>query len=88
MSILHKIQVDGYTVGDRLLEGVMFNALIEQTGGKYKLKSLVVSERSKSYFNELNTKKWLKEMREYVEGELESEGEMFVEEAPKWDTEE
>jgi uncharacterized protein (UPF0212 family) len=46
--------LDGYLVGDTLLEGVMFE--IRNINGKPDVK---VEDESKEYFEELNSKKWL-----------------------------
>ena len=54
--------VDGYCFGDRLLEDVMLAARLDLKG-KFKVK---ISPDSKDYFEELNTKKWLKTALDYV----------------------
>ena len=55
--------LDGYPVGDRLLEGVMFEArlLADQ---KYEVKPAADSEE---YLEKLNRNKWLKAMQAYAE---------------------
>ncbi len=57
------ILVDGYAVGDRLLEGVMFKVTHDDEGEVV----VNVTEESAHYFNGLNEKKWLKEMKDYVD---------------------
>ena len=52
--------IDGYLVGERLLEGVMFEIRI--VGKKFKAK---VIDQYKEYFETLNTKKWLKAVESY-----------------------
>lgn len=56
------VLVDGYDFGDRLLEGVMFEIRIVK--GKYKAQ---VKKDCASYFDDLNTKKWLSECEFYAE---------------------
>jgi hypothetical protein len=56
------VLLNGYSFGDRLLEDVMFKVVIENN----KFKCLGVTEDSQSYFNDLNTKKWMKECEEYA----------------------
>lgn len=56
--------IDGYAVGDRLLEGVKFILTI--------LSDKVVANvhpDDADYFKSLNQKKWLKEVREFAEDE-------------------
>ena len=54
--------VDGYSFGDRLLEGVIFKIYVDQKG---KLRAQVHPDSAK-YFSKLNTKKWLKEAVEFA----------------------
>jgi hypothetical protein len=58
---LEYVLIDGYDIGDRLLEGVMFE--IRQVNGKY---TATTRADSKDYMADLNEKKWLKAMREYA----------------------
>lgn len=58
--------VDGYDIGDRLLEGVYFEVRIKN--GKYVVN---VRADAKKYFDGLNTKKWLKDIKDYAKKELE-----------------
>lgn len=53
---------DGYNFGDRLLEGVMFIATINEDNTI----SVRVSDISKLYFNNLNTKLWLKRALDFA----------------------
>lgn len=50
--------IDGYNIGDRLLEGVMFEI-------NFNEKDIIINveKESKNYFSNLNEKKWLKEVR-------------------------
>jgi hypothetical protein len=50
-------KIDGYSFGDRLLEGVMFIITIQEDG---TLKA-ETEPSAKSYMEDLNEKKWLKE---------------------------
>lgn len=50
--------LDGYLVGDRLLEGVMFECR-QNDDGTFVIQ---VEESSKPYFSNLNEKKWLEEV--------------------------
>lgn len=54
--------LDGYAVGDRLLEGVLFD--IHINGQK---PTAAVQHRFASYFDDLNKEKWLKAMEEHAE---------------------
>jgi hypothetical protein len=51
--------LDGYLVGNTLLEGVMFE--IKNTNGKPDVK---VKDDSKEYFEELNSKRWLNAVKD------------------------
>lgn len=54
---------DGYSIGDRLLEGVMFEVKIENE----QIKVLGVRDDCKQYFSRLNQESWLETAQEYVE---------------------
>lgn len=67
-KLIVKVQLDGYTVGDRLLEGVMFNYEIEVISyEECKVLSIEVDNSAKLYFEDLNQQKWLEVMKDYVE---------------------
>jgi hypothetical protein len=55
------VLVDGYAVGDRMLEGVMF--IVEDDNGKPKV--IGVTDECKAYFEDFNQKKFIKAMQEY-----------------------
>ena len=55
--------MDGYSVGDRLLEDVMFVCKIEDG----KLNVIGVDEDSKPYFSELNEKLWMERAQKYAQ---------------------
>lgn len=59
------VYINGYHVGDRLLEDVMFR--IKPTENRKDI-TVEVVESSADYFNSLNTKKWLKEVKKYAIG--------------------
>jgi len=59
------VLVDGYAFGDRILEGVMFE--VKDTNGKPDV--LGVTKDCVDYFNDLNSRKWLKACQEFCEGE-------------------
>lgn len=68
---MYNFAVDGYAVGDRLLEGVMFDVVV--TGDpavELTIESLNVSPSAKSYFEQLNTAMWLQKVRDDVEDML------------------
>lgn len=54
----------GYEVGDRLLEDVLFDISFNEDGS---IIDVVVQPDSKDYFEDLNTKKWYKEVRKRAE---------------------
>ncbi len=56
--------IDGYAVGDRLLEDVLFDISFKEDGS---IIDVVVQQDSKDYFDSLNTTKWYKEIRKYAE---------------------
>lgn len=60
---LEHVNVDGYAVGDRLLEGVMFYVRPGKKPGTWKAE---VHATDKEYFDDLNTKKWLKAIEDDV----------------------
>jgi len=57
------VTVDGYAVGDRVLEGVMFEIRFAKGAKKYKA---TVEDEAREYFSELNQKMWLKRMEKYA----------------------
>ena len=57
------VLVDGYSFGDRLLEGVMF--MVKDENGKPK--AIDVVPDAKEYFEELNTTVWLKRCEDFCE---------------------
>ena len=56
------VKIDGYAVGDRVLEGVWF--LCEIT--RKSVRNVRVNAGDAAYFNTLNTKLWLKEVKDYI----------------------
>lgn len=62
--IVKEAYFNGYNFGDRLLEGVIFKATI-QNDGTMKVE---VTPASADYLRGLNAKKWLKEALEYAQG--------------------
>lgn len=64
--------IDGYDVGDRLLEGVMFEVKFQNDeNGLPEIISVNVVEESKNYFEQLNQNKWLSAIKKYAEEILE-----------------
>ena len=53
---------DGYPVGDRLLEGVMF--IVNIVNGKLEA---TIHPDDEGYFSTLNTKLWLKKVTDYIQ---------------------
>lgn len=59
---------DGYDVAERLLEGVMFDVVIEAISlEECKVISVEVESISKDYFEQFNTEKWLQAIKDHVE---------------------
>ena len=58
-----KVSFDGYHFGDRLLEGVIFDAVLDDKGNV----SVSVQTESAAYFSDLNEKKWLAAALKYVQ---------------------
>ena len=59
---LNSILVDGYAVGDRLLEGVMFRVSCQKDGS---LKAAVMQE-DVEYMDRLNAPRWCKEVADHI----------------------
>ena len=57
-----KAYFDGYSVGDRLLEGVIFEITIV----KGKIKARAVPGIDANYFADLNEKKWIKDIEDAI----------------------
>lgn len=55
--------INGYAVGDRMLEDVYFRIRINEARDDVLVD---VHPQSKEYFDKLNTKHWLKEIKAYV----------------------
>jgi hypothetical protein len=53
---------DGYPVGDRLLDGVLF--IVKIVDGKLEV---TIHPNNEKYFSTLNTKLWLKKVTDYVQ---------------------
>jgi hypothetical protein len=69
------VLMDGYNVGDRLLEGVMFEIRVK----KEKFQEVLVAkldEQGQAYFknNGISAKKWEKEMTDDARSSYESDG--------------
>ena len=58
---LDSVLINGYTIGDRLLEDVFFVGTVE----KNKV-AVVIQPECATYFATLNQKKWLAEVRRYA----------------------
>jgi hypothetical protein len=68
---MNTITFDGYSFGDRLLEGVMFEADIEDN----QIRDVrIAPSHDDSYWEDLNQKKWLKEAEQYVKDMLAENG--------------
>ena len=52
------VEVDGYAVGDKLLEGVIFHF--------FENRRVTVRDEDAKYFDGLNNRLWLKKIQEYV----------------------
>jgi hypothetical protein len=59
-----ELLIDGYSFGDRLLEGVMFTVRVKKGNPKV----VGVDASSQAYFSQLNQSMWLKEAQAYMEG--------------------
>lgn len=56
-------QFDGYSIGDRLLEGLMFQVDIQDDGTM----KVYVKPNDQKWFDQFNTAKWIKEAQEFAE---------------------
>lgn len=60
-------KVDGYAVGDRLLEGVDFDVVVAgDPGVSLEIVSLSVSSSAQRYFETLNAQYWLDAVRDHL----------------------
>lgn len=59
------VLLDGYPVGDRLLEGVLFEIRFTKNGKSYTAST---TKDDAEYMSQLNVKRWRKEMVEYAKG--------------------
>ncbi len=57
------VLLDGYNVGDRLLEGVLFK-IFQKKDGSYKVE--LYNKDDQAYCKNLNMRKWLKEIKEFA----------------------
>ena len=60
---VEKVYIDGYPVGDRLLEGVMFECVIR--GERVVVTG--VTPTCEAYFDCLNRTKWIREVEEFAQ---------------------
>jgi hypothetical protein len=51
--------IDGYSIGDTLLEGVMFECRLELDEAGEQVVSVNIEPQCAEYFSNLNEKKWL-----------------------------
>ena len=56
--------VDGYGVGDRLLEGVEFECTVDPSLDPPKITSVKVVPEAEAYFSQLNEAEWIKAVEE------------------------
>lgn len=63
-------QIDGYEVGDRVLEDVMFDVTFKNG----KVTKVTVEPSAADYFEGLNTKMWLKEVKNTAQHILDDGG--------------
>lgn len=63
-TITKTLKFNGYSVGDRLLEGVIFVVKVEDNGNP---KVIGVDKASKAYFSQLNEARWITEAQDYVD---------------------
>ena len=66
----HVYNYDGYTVGDRLLEDVMFSVEIDVEGNAYTLGDISPAPDSVDYLKRIKWKTYVKAMRKDIEGKL------------------
>ena len=64
----YTFKVDGYGVGDRLLEGVMFDVTVD--ADTLTVTDVAADPRSKAYFEQLNTTMWLAKIRDDADDTL------------------
>ena len=68
---LTEVNVDGYSFGDRMLEGVMYR--VKNNNGKPEVLGImfqgkVIDPKDDAYMHQLNYKLWNKRCEEYCEG--------------------
>lgn len=56
-------QIDGYRIGERLLEGVLFDIYFDDNG---IVDIKIENDSDQKYFDGLNTKKWIDYLKEVV----------------------
>jgi hypothetical protein len=61
------VTINGYEVGDRLLEDVLFHADLTIKAGKVIASNIRVDSTCEQYFNELNTTLWLTKVKDFIE---------------------
>ncbi len=66
--------VDGYSIADRLLEGVMFEVTVDDNG----ITTVEVQEEDRDYFGQFNGEMFLKKVWEYAERLLEDGDEVEI----------
>lgn len=71
--------IDGYSVGDRILEGVMFKIKFKDVD----VLSVEVREEHKKYFNQLNAELWLGRVKKEAERLLRTGDEVEISEEIK-----
>jgi hypothetical protein len=72
-----RFEIDGYHIGDRLLEGVKFDVEFDASGEV--LDVMVIDDTQRNYLEEkLNSKKWYHEAKLYAEGILSTGDEVNI----------
>ena len=66
----HTLLVDGYTVGDRLLEGVLFAVEVEETPGNLTIGAIKPSPEAEAYLANIRWENFLPALRAQVQGNI------------------
>lgn len=62
-----KFTVDGYCVGDRLLQDINFDVFLEFNGKDYEITNVIAPLKAEQHLETINMDYWLGQVRNYAE---------------------
>jgi hypothetical protein len=83
----HILKFDGYEVGDRLLEGVLFDVHVEETDTDLVIGEIGPSAEHADYLKQINVAHFVPLIRKRVQGNIDHLRRLASERGEQWPTE-